>query len=373
MDICHLTINPIDYERRINNQAESSKRANHTVWILALGKPGETSTFKKNKIPVRRIITAFHRGGPLKFIHFNMKVFLYLIPKHLDILHCHDLWVLPCAYLLRIFKKFSVIYDAHEYYEGLEIFNRNKIRKKIWMLAERIAIKKVNYLITVSEPIARLYIQKYPGLTNIEVIRNVAKRETNLASKKSDKFPETEKKIVVFQGMFRPGRGLIQLIEAMTILDGVHLLLIGGGELEGKIREKIIALNLQNKISLIGYVPLDQLIATTSGADLGVALFEKTSLNYSYALPNKFFEYIMAGIPVLASDLETIEEYIKTYEIGLTVNPQNVQEIANAIQQMLSDEDRLYKWRENTVIASRILNWENESQKLNKIYEKIQV
>jgi len=372
MDICHLTINPIDYERRIKNQAESSKKTGHRVWIVALGKPGDSSTVEQGGIPVRRLKIPFYKGGPLKFIHYNLKVFLLLVFKSLEVLHAHDLWVLPAVYSLRLFKNFRIIYDAHEYYEGLEIFNKNRIRKKFWLLIEKTVITYVDVLITVSEPIARLYKQKYPTLKYIEVIRNVPKKEVINNALISEKLPVTDKKIVVYQGHFKPGRGLLKLIEAMSDIDGVQLVLIGGGELEQEIRNKIKLLDIEKKISLPGYIPTNQLISTASKADLGVVLFEPTSLNYTYALPNKFFEYMMAGIPVLASNLETFEEYIKTYRTGVTVDPKNVQEITQTIKKMIADDEQLMEWRENSRQASNTLNWENESHKMKQIYEKIQ-
>ncbi len=372
MDICHVTINFIDYERRIKNQAESSAESGHSIKIISLGKPGDKLAVIQNGISIRRITTPFFKGGPLKFIHFNLKVFLLLFYERLQIVHCHDLWTLPAVYLLRIIKKFNIVYDAHEYYEGLEIFNRNRIRKKLWMLAEQMAIKKVDVLITISDPIAGLYHKKYPDLQKIEVIRNLPQKERPSESQNNDILPKTTDKLIVFQGHFKPGRGLIQLIESMKLLDKVHLVLIGGGEIENDIREKIVNFDLQSKVSLIGYIPTDQLITTTSRADLGVVLFEKTSLNYTYALPNKFFEYIMAGIPILASNLDTLTEYLETYGLGMSVNPEDVEEIAQSIKIMLSDENKLKEWRDNAIKASRILNWENESIKMNQIYENIQ-
>ncbi len=370
MNICHLTINPIDFERRIKNQAESSKKSGDSVWIVALGKPGETYEEQDDNFHLWRLTTPFYKGGPLKFIHYNLKVFFFLISKPLEILHCHDLWTIPAAYALSLMKKFRLVYDAHEYFAGLEIFKKNKIRKKLWMLVERIAMKHVDVLITVSEPIAELYAQEYPKLKNIEVIRNLPKLEVVPENSHNSYFPVTDKKIVLFQGHFKPGRGLMQLIEAMSLIDEAYLVLIGGGELEEAIREKIKALDIKSKISFIGYIPTEQLITTTARADLGIVLFEPTSLNYTYALPNKFFEYIMAGIPVLASNLETFEDYIDKYKFGLTVDPHDIRAIAQAIKTMISDEKQMKQWCENAQRASKILNWDNESHILLKIYEQ---
>jgi glycosyltransferase involved in cell wall biosynthesis len=158
----------------------------------------------------------------------------------------------------------------------------------------------------------------------------------------------------------------------MLNVQGAILVLIGGGELEDEIKNKVAKLNLHNKVILTGYIPTDQLIKTASCADLGVVLFEKTSLNYAFALPNKFFEYIMAGLPVLASNLETFEAYIKKFEVGLTVDPNDIENIGRSINLMLADESQIDRWREKAREASKVLNWENESKKLTKIYEKLQ-
>jgi hypothetical protein len=201
MDICHLTINHIDFERRIKNQAESSKLAGYTAWIIALGKPGDTAEIEMSGISVKRPGTPFHKGGPLKFIHFNIKVILYLLFKPLEVLHCHDLWIMPAAMVLSIFKKFKIVYDAHEYFEGLEIFNRNKIRKKLWMIVEKTVIKKIDILLTVSEQIAKLYKQKYPALNEVEVIRNVPWPESLSDDKNNNIYRTRIKKLSYFRGI----------------------------------------------------------------------------------------------------------------------------------------------------------------------------
>lgn len=371
MHICHITINPIDYERRIKNQAESATRKGFTIWILALGKKGEQSHKKLKEFDLWRINTPFYKGGPLKFIHFNLQVVFFLLRISPDMIHCHDLWVLPAAALVSIIKKVQLVYDAHEYYTGLEIFNNRKFRKKLWMLIERISISRVSALITVSEPLARLYEQRYPAVGKVSVIRNLPKFESASDSSHIYNLPSTGQKTVLFQGHFRPGRGLKSLIESMADLNDIHLVLIGGGELEAELKHRIEELGIGNRISFMGYVPTEFLIKTTSQADLGIALFEPTSVNYAYALPNKFFEYIMAGIPVLASDIETFRHYMKEYDIGMTVNPTDIQAITRSILTMLNDENALKRWKENARKASKILNWENEAKKLIKIYEEL--
>ncbi|MCK5506787.1 MAG: glycosyltransferase, partial [Thermodesulfovibrionia bacterium] len=133
MHICHITINPIDYERRILNQARSAIDFGYQVDIISLKVPENKEGNTQLKPYIWPLETPFYKGGALKFLHFNWKVILFLIKKPLDIIHCHDLWVLPAAALLSLFKHCHLVYDAHEFFGGLEIFNRNKIRKNIWM------------------------------------------------------------------------------------------------------------------------------------------------------------------------------------------------------------------------------------------------
>jgi len=371
MRIYHITINPIDYERRILNQAKSAIDIGHQVEIISLKIPENEDENRQLKPYILPLETPFYKGGILKFLHFNWKSFLFLIKKPLTIIHCHDLWVLPAAVLLTLLKKCHLIYDAHEFYGGLEIFNRNKIRKKIWMAVEYLAIPWVDVLITVSEPLAELYQEKYPKLKNVRVIRNLPKMEAFRRGLKSKGFAVTENAVVLYQGHFRPGRGLLNLVEAFSVIEDAHLVMIGGGELEEDLKRIVEKKNLTKRVTFVGYIPTDELIRTSAQADLGVVLFEPTSINYSYALPNKFFEYIMAGLPVLASKIKTFEDYVENYQVGLTVDPFNIAMISQSLVDMLSDKEKMTQWRLNSLKASKELNWEMEAKKMNQIYENI--
>ena len=371
MRICHITINPIDFERRIQNQAMSAHRAGHQIWVLAIGRLDEAKQEITKNYTLWRFRTRFYHRGPIKFLNFNLRIFFFLLFRRINIIHCHDLWVLPAAALLTLFKKCYLVYDAHEFYQGLEIFTRKKLQKNIWMITERICIRQIDVLLSVSEPITRLYQKKYRNLKQTEVIRNLPLKNSTKDASLPPNWPETDKKIILYQGHFRPGRGLKYLLEAISMVPEVHLVLIGDGELRSRIEDDIEELGLHTRVTLLGYVPTEKLIQTCSNADLGVVLFEPTSLNYSYALPNKFFEYIMAGIPVLASDILTLREYVAKYDIGMTVNPHDVKAIASILRLMLSNEVQLAQWQQHARHASNTLNWEEEAKKLDRIYENL--
>jgi len=370
MVICHITISPIDYERRIQNQAGSASEAGYNVWIVAMGKPFEKNQEKKKKYLLWRIHTPYYRGGPLKFLHFNWKLVLFLFKKRPDIIHCHDLWVLPAAVLPAIFIKCKLIYDAHEYYPGLEIFTRKKIRCYIWLLIEKLSVHFIDYLITVSKPLGKLYKRRYRKLPYIEIIRNLPKYEKPMAKRVS--LIDTPAKKLLFHGHFRPGRGLLNLVQAVSRIPDVHLILIGDGELKKDLKKMVYEKNVDKRVSFFDYIATDNLISTASQADIGVVLFEPTSINYRYALPNKFFEYIMAGLPLLASNICTFRSIISKYDIGLFVDPSDIDAIVKAVEEMIGNNEKQFLWRKNSLALALSLNWETEEKKLLAIYEKIQ-
>jgi len=368
MRICHITINQIEFERRIHNQIDTAKSLGYKILSVSLGKPGDKNCEKQKGFLVKRLFTRFHEKGPLKFLYFNIKVFIYILFRPVQIIHCHDLWPLPAAALASLLKNCILVYDAHEYYGGLNIFTARPIRKNIWMILEWLSIPLIDTLITVSEPLGELYKKRYPQLKKVDIIRNVPKYEE---SDNAEKFADSSfDYTVIFHGHFKPGRGLENLVQAMKYLQNVKLIMVGGGELKDTLLNTVSDLNLKN-IEFIDYINQNELISHASKADIGIVLFEPTSLNYSFALPNKFFEYAMAGLPILASNIETFEYYIKKYNVGKTVNPQNVNKIASTLKKMLDDESGLKEWSKNCLQMANECNWEIESRKLEKLYDEI--
>lgn len=368
MRICHITINQIELERRIQNQIKTAKKMRHKVFSVSLGKPGDKKYEKSKGFLSRRIITRYNEKGPLKFIVYNIKVFFYILFRPIRIIHVHDLWVLPAASFASLLKNSALVYDAHEYYAGLNIFQKRPFRKNIWLLFEWLSIPLVDILLTVSEPLGELYKKRYPQLKNVQIIRNVPEYEKvkNVQKFKSGGFKHT----IIFHGHFKPGRGLENLMIAMKNLPEVRLMLVGGGELKNTLHKLVSDLKLEN-VEFVNYINQNDLISHASKADIGIVLFEATSLNYKFALPNKFFEYAMAGLPILASNIDTLKYYIEKYNIGKTVNPQNTQEIADTIKDMLVDNNKLKKWKYNCLQMSKECNWEQESIKLENIYNAI--
>ena len=172
----------------------------------------------------------------------------------------------------------------------------------------------------------------------------------------------------MYQGTLNTGRGIYQVLDAMVLLDGVLFVIVGDGYDLKNIKKHAAELKITGKVKFTGQVPLDQLPAYTSQADLGLVLEENVGLSYLYSLPNKLFDFIHAGVPVLASPLVEIKKIYEKYEIGEMIESHDPGHIAGKINFMLNNNDKRALWKENLKKAAEEYCWENEEKELEKIY-----
>ncbi|MFA8450641.1 MAG: glycosyltransferase [Bacteroidales bacterium] len=165
-------------------------------------------------------------------------------------------------------------------------------------------------------------------------------------------------------------RGAEELVEAMQYVNNAVLYIVGSGDVIDILKEMVENYHLQDKVIMTGKVPFQELINYTVHGDLGLTLDKDTNINYRYSLPNKLFDYIQAGVPVLASRLTEISKVIDTYQIGGFIDNHDPKHIASKINSILSDQPRVVKWKENLQKAANELNWDLEEEKLKEVYQK---
>ena len=125
-------------------------------------------------------------------------------------------------------------------------------------------------------------------------------------------------------------------------------------------------MNLTKQVIFLGKLTQDELPKITASADVGVSLIENLSISYYYALPNKLFEYIMAEIPVIVSNLPQMKEIVEKYDVGFAVDIENKAELITAIKKLSEDSDLYKSKKQNCHVASQELNWEKEVTNLLK-------
>ena len=311
-------------------------------------------------------------NGPLFYAFYNLRLFFYLLFHRVDVLVTNDLDTLLPNFLISKLKNCALYYDSHEYFtEVPELVSRPKIQR-IWLAIEHFIFPKLKNVYTVNDSIAAIYSSKYK--VNVNVVRNLPiKRNGQLNAQKRQAFGlPLDKKIFLFQGAgINIDRGGEEAIEAIALVENAALLFIGGGDVMIRLKEKVVELKLEKKVFFIAKQPLEKLVSFTAMADFGLTLDKDSNANYKYSLPNKLFDYIQAGLPVLATDLIEVKKIIDGYSIGLITPSLLPSDLASTMEAMMANQKLLDKWKENLQIAAAELCWEHEEQKLLKIFHEV--
>lgn len=284
----------------------------------------------------------------------------------------NDLPMLPVARQLAQECGARLVYDSHELYSEQEFSERERRR---WSQIEAKYIGACDAVITVNPSIAAELVQRY-GIGNVNVIYNAERTSQVPAVTRClhEVFGlPPEKKIILLQGGLSAGRNLKTLVNAMCYVrnEAVVLAVLGDGLLLGSLQKLALQPEFRGRVYFHAAVPQNELLALTAAADAGVIPYQATCLNNHYCTPNKLFEFIAAGLPVLATDLPEIRRILEGQKIGLVGDTSSPQKLAALIDDFFSDQQRFANWKANVVLARKLVCWEQEEKKLVKIYEAL--
>lgn len=363
-------INDLATDQRVDRTCTTLHEMGYEV-LLVGRKLKHSMPLPEKPYRMHRMRLIFTRGAAF-YAEYNFRLFLFLLFRRVDVLHSNDLDTLAANYLVSVLRRKPVVYDSHEYFTGVPELEHNPFAKRTWKRIESCIVPKLDHCFTVNKSIAGLFREDYGK--DFHVMRNVPKRmkETAAVTRKELGMPE-DKRILVLQGSgINIDRGSEELVRAMALLDDVYLLyIIGSGDVIPVLKEMIPALSLQEKVKLTGKLPYAQLLQYTRNADAGITVDKNTNINYRFSLPNKIFDYIQAGIPVLASDLVEIRRVIETYDVGVMIPEVTPEAIAQGINRMFADQEAWLRMKANTVRAAAELNWEEEQKVLVNVYRQI--
>ncbi|MFA5814655.1 MAG: glycosyltransferase family 4 protein [Bacteroidales bacterium] len=320
-----------------------------------------------NSMPVsqpygcRRFRLLFNKG-PFFYIAYNIRLLRYLIFVKADIFLANDLDTLPAVFLAGLIRGKKIVYDSHEYFtEVPELVNRARV-KRIWEFIEALIFPRLTSVYTVNSSIANIYELKYG--TAVRVIRNVP--SANRPEPVSGSLPAGfgDRPIIIYQGAVNVGRGLEEMIHALPQMPDYHLLIVGDGDIKVQLEDLARRLDLCSRVFFTGKVPFDQLSWFTRQAALGMSLEQDIGLNYHYALPNKLFDYLQAGIPVIASDLPEIRQIVEKIGFGLIINRFDPEYLSQTIISILNNPELLQTWRARALAAAPDYTWEAEEKEL---------
>jgi glycosyltransferase involved in cell wall biosynthesis len=316
---------------------------------------------------------------------FGRTILLAALAEDAWAYHAHDLDMSFIALLAAARKGVACVCDFHEWYSENVTYDpwteqyrpHHFLKRRLYQSMERLVIHHASRVITVCRSIADFMEQVYQSPQSIALIRNIPALSLseqpgeNLRAKLA--IP-TDKKIVLYQGGMGPSRNLEPVIQAMRYTPGAVLVIRGPGfEAHGRDYRKLAAtIGCADRVFCLPPVPAPQVVAEARAADAGLwTLLSNVGLNFKLALPNKVFEYLAAGIPILAADLPEVRAIVNGYGVGLCFDPDDPASIAACINRLVADPAFGLTCRANIKTALAELRADQEWNKLVDLYRQL--
>jgi glycosyltransferase involved in cell wall biosynthesis len=352
----------IHYDTRASNFYETFTRKGYKTRVISFDWLTENYKTEKGKVSVYKLKK---RSSLIFYLKFSFILAWRLMSEKADMIFAEDVYTLPLAVIFGKFKGARIFYDSREIYGHLGGLSKRKNAQGLLRWIENKFIRFTFRTITTGELDSK-YLENEYGLNSTIVVRNLPFYEEIILPFNFRNYYKLNKemKILLYQGVILHGRGLGPVFEALQNIKNCVLIIIGGGECTQHYKKLAVEKDLSEKVFFYGKVEQKDLLHYTAGADIGLSLIENLSLSYYYALPNKLFEYILTGVPVLASNFPQIVEIIDKYKVGIYISPENPKELKETLQKLIDDVELRITFRNNCLTAALELNWEKEIEKL---------
>ena len=280
-----------------------------------------------------------------------------------DLWICHDLSTLAAGVAAQRELGGALLYDSHELW-----LDRSRVPGEIpperwrWQRMERALIGRADVTMTVCDSIADTLAERY-GIARPAVVRNVPERPADDSTRdlRARAGIENDRPLILHLGGQMRGRGLETLIAAMPALPACELVLLGsaGPGVRAELDALAGRLGVADRVHFAASVPVTEVLGYARSADVGVAPIQNEGLNHLYSLPNKLFEYLHAGLPVVTSDFPEMARVVTDHDVGETFAAEDAEDLARAIRAVLQ-KDRHARLSDNARAAAKQLSWEHE-------------
>ena len=372
----HIVMNSFEHDTRVLKACRVSAEAavGESVLVAALGGaelPCEESINERIMVWRPRLRS---RSWPknlfvqtFKYVEWLWRITSRMRAERPSLIHAHSLTALPVGVAVKWVTGASLLYDAHELETEIDGIGSTEQKLSRWL--EAFCLRWVDQMLTVCDSIADWYVDTY-SVRRPFIVRNIPDWSQEQTARSDilrnvHNIPEGEL-IYLYQGALFPGRGVEKLLEVFSGLElNRHMVFMGYGSLEAQVREA--ASRLKNVHFQKAVLP-DEVAHYTSSADVGFCLIADTCLSFYYSLPNKLFEYLLAGLPLIVNDLPEQRVIVDKYRCGW-IAPESKNELADLIESI--DRKSLDQKRQGVSLSRQDFSWDAEAEILRGAYSAV--
>jgi glycosyltransferase involved in cell wall biosynthesis len=372
-----LLTNAYDPDPRVRQEALALVRMRCRVQVLAWDRDGKSLPVEcMEGVEVERVFLRSLHGRGTTQLFFYAAVYLKLLWRawktQFDIVHCHDLDTLPLGFILGRLKRKPVVYDAHESFPDMLDGNIHPLVKRALVFAETFLIRRVDLLITVGEKLRRHF--EANGARHSVVIGNWKRleeyalpEEENIERRRTLGIPDNALVLVCITQLFKD-RKIDELLQAVETEQDVHLIIGGKGALTEVVRA---AAGRNPRIHYIDFVPAQSIAAWTCAADAVYYGFDPQNPNARFSAPNKLFEALTAGKPIISGNFGEIADVIGTASCGIILRDYTCEDIRDAIRTLRVASVRQSMAQNARRFAREVVNWKNGERILYREYSAL--
>ncbi len=309
----------------------------------------------------------------LSYLDYYFRSFRLARREQADVYTAHDLNTLPVAWMCSRLAKGKLVYDSHELWlDRPRVPPRSKLNRFLVKKIESFLIRRTDANIIAGDFRARELVKRYHIIEPTVILNLPPYHPVESSRLLHDALGiPTDEMIIIYIGIVNLGRGLEEAVQSLKYLNRCHLVLMGFAydDYISSLEAFIASEGLTGRVHFFGPVPFEEVTRYAASAGVGLVLYRNICLNWYYSSPNKLFECMAAGLPVVGSNFPDLKMYIEGYDIGVTCDPDNPRDIADGINRIISDEARYDSMRKNALEAAKTFNWGNESRKLIALYE----
>lgn len=362
-DVCFISFSKPANDARTYNLVKTMANNGKNVCLIALT-DNAGNHIQNEEFDLYGIEEYQHPKMWRRWKEFSKKSKSLLKKISANLFIAEDIYSLHIAYRFVKKSKAKFLYDSREIYSALGPLHNNKLKQKFITKYEKRYIKHVDEIIVSGELDAEYLREYFDHDIPYHVIMNLPYyREPVNSDIIKEKYDlKSDEIALIYQGMILPGRGIEKVIESLQFLEKTHFFILGEGRYRKDYEELSRDLNLRNRVHFCGLIPYNELHSWTCSADIGIVFIEPVSFSYELALPNKLFEYCMARIPSLVSDLPAMRPIINKDKIGELISANaKAEEIAAAIKNINKNKEIYIN---NCDTAARKYSYESQVRKI---------